>query len=58
MVKKGRAVKKTGEKWHSLGVKEENFEKLKALSDKRGLSVAFILNEIIENHFKAPAERG
>lgn len=54
MNRKGRAVKKTGEKWHSLGVRADNFEKLKALSDARGLSVAFILNEIIESHFKAP----
>lgn len=58
MSKKGRAVKKKGETWHSIGINTPNFERLRALSDKRGLSVAFILNELIENHFKAPAERG
>lgn len=49
MVQKGRAVKKTGEKWHSLGVTEEHFQWLKEQSDKRGMSVAFILREILDN---------
>lgn len=48
MSQKGRAVKKTGEKWHSLGVTEEHFQWLKEQSDKRGMSVAFILREILD----------
>lgn len=51
-------MKKTGEKWHSVGINDPNFDRLKALSEKKGLSVAYILNEIVDNHFKAPAERG
>ncbi len=41
-------MKKSGEKWHSLGVTEEHFQWLKELSEKRGMSVAFILREILE----------
>lgn len=42
-------MKKTGEKWHSLGVTEEHFQWLKKQSDERGMSVAFVLREILES---------